>query len=377
MCGWSGDWDYALKAAFLRAANRRHPVYWTVRGAPSSAARDLISHRGARLIEIDDADTFFTSLRQQVETLAESQQQNPLSVELLVNSAKRYLAKREYRIELNDLFTREVERINAKVSDLAPDANFSPEDFRYRVRTYEGAAEPLARMTGVLGRWRNGTELRLALDFIRMLYAQADKSRSGSAIGLHLRWYPVVMIFSAYGLGLTRAQRWPELHALFSSELDRRYSKARRIVDRLFLQVCEGYERKYWQLLEGPENRITPLSDHLLDVFTGWAKSFAELSPDFELLFDQFELLGSLAYFEQYDKTNLQRKQAQQLQSNQLWMPVGCFAWNKANRERLVKQISSEGLSTSLLDAGFANGRRDCLNMFFKNLDRISDKSSY
>lgn len=40
-------------------------------------------------------------------------------------------------------------------------------------------------MTGVLGRWGNGTELRLALDIIRVLYAQAGKLRGDSAIVLH------------------------------------------------------------------------------------------------------------------------------------------------------------------------------------------------
>jgi SIR2-like domain len=32
VCGWSGEWDRALRAALLRAPNRRYPVYWTARG---------------------------------------------------------------------------------------------------------------------------------------------------------------------------------------------------------------------------------------------------------------------------------------------------------------------------------------------------------
>ena len=31
ICGWSGEWDHALRAAFLRAPNRRYPVYWAAR----------------------------------------------------------------------------------------------------------------------------------------------------------------------------------------------------------------------------------------------------------------------------------------------------------------------------------------------------------
>jgi hypothetical protein len=28
VCGWSGNWDHALRSAFLRAPNRRYPVFW-------------------------------------------------------------------------------------------------------------------------------------------------------------------------------------------------------------------------------------------------------------------------------------------------------------------------------------------------------------
>src|SRR3546814_9455983 len=44
-------------------------------------------------------------------SLEQSQRQNPLSVELLVSSAKRYLAKPEYRIQLDELFAQETDRL--------------------------------------------------------------------------------------------------------------------------------------------------------------------------------------------------------------------------------------------------------------------------
>ena len=64
ICGWSGDWDVALRAAISRTPNRRYPTYWASRGAPSETAQDVIRHRGGRLITIDDADGFFTGLQQ-------------------------------------------------------------------------------------------------------------------------------------------------------------------------------------------------------------------------------------------------------------------------------------------------------------------------
>jgi hypothetical protein len=155
VCGWSGEWDHALRAAFLRAPSRRYPVYWTVRDRPANGAKELVSQRRARVISVVDADGFFTNLLRRVEALEQSQRQNPISVELLVNSARRYLSKPEFRIHLDELFTQEVDRVLKKLdaADFDPKAVWSEEHFRARVQKYESIAEPLARMVGTLGRW--------------------------------------------------------------------------------------------------------------------------------------------------------------------------------------------------------------------------------
>ena len=38
--GWSGEWDHALRAAFLRAPNRRYSMFWAARGTPGSVRRN-------------------------------------------------------------------------------------------------------------------------------------------------------------------------------------------------------------------------------------------------------------------------------------------------------------------------------------------------
>ncbi|MEN1494703.1 hypothetical protein AAIH17_36390, partial [Pseudomonas aeruginosa] len=81
------------------------------RGALGSGASELAIHRSAKAIPISGADEFFQTLQQRVETLDQSQRQNPLSIELLVNSTKRYLAKPEHRIQLDELLSQEAERL--------------------------------------------------------------------------------------------------------------------------------------------------------------------------------------------------------------------------------------------------------------------------
>ncbi|SEA64501.1 SIR2 family protein [Nitrosospira multiformis] len=111
VCGWSGLGDVALRKAFLRAPNRRYSIFWAARENLKGDAQELAKHRGACVIPISDADSFFSTLQQNVETLEQSHCQNPCSIELLVNNTKRFLAKPEHRIKLDDLFIQETNRL--------------------------------------------------------------------------------------------------------------------------------------------------------------------------------------------------------------------------------------------------------------------------
>ena len=60
VCGWSAEWDGALREAIYRAPSRRFTTYWAARGKPGDEAQRLISHRGAQVIRIENADSFFS-----------------------------------------------------------------------------------------------------------------------------------------------------------------------------------------------------------------------------------------------------------------------------------------------------------------------------
>lgn len=70
VCGWSGEWDHALRAAILRCPNRRYSMFWAARdGGVTPRADDLVKYRQGIVIPITDADSFFGALQQRVEVL--------------------------------------------------------------------------------------------------------------------------------------------------------------------------------------------------------------------------------------------------------------------------------------------------------------------
>jgi hypothetical protein len=379
ICGWSGEWDHALRQAFLRAPNRRYPMFWAARGKLGGGAEELLRHRAGRLVSIADANTFFSTLVQSVETLAQTQQKNPLGIELLVNNTKRLLAKPEYRIQLDELLTQEASRVIESLgrADFAATGQWSQSEFRIRVSKFEALAESLSCMCGVLGRWGNGSEVSLIFDVIRSLLA-APGNQGGQVAYINLKSYPATLVFTAYCLGITRAERWDILRKVLNTTLDQEYPEPRRSVETLFLHTWKGAENNAWSNIDGLEKRKTPLSDHLAALFAVWGKRFLSLTPDFELLFERFELLGSCVHLERETKETLQSGLGGDAwRRDSIWMPVGRVGWHSQNASKLIAEFQSESMKGTLVSAGFANGEAELFDLFIQNFTRIADRMQW
>jgi hypothetical protein len=312
-------------------------------------------------------------LRQRVETLEQSQRQNPLSIELLIGSAKRFLPKPEHRIQLEELLTQETDRVLAQLdaADFAPPAQWDQTAFRAHARKYEAVTEALASMAGVLGRWGDDNEFSLVVDTIRSLHAQAEKIGSGLTLFLSIRSYPAVLVFTAYGLGLARAGRWSALHRLFDAVINWQHREPVRAVESLFLWSWKGTDHDAWKQIEGLECRTTPLSDHLLTLFSEWGKRFVGPTPDFELMFERFEMLGSLAHLERNNKADVQQALAGNPQQGWARMPVGRAGWHNTIAEKLVVELQAEPMKGTLIEAGFGKGDPEFIDLFVQNFRRM------
>ena len=272
------------------------------------------------------------------------------------------------------MFTQEVDRGSKELD--APDFDsgkpFSLNEFHQRIRKYKSITEPLARIAGVLGRWGDGNELPLMLVVINSLYRHSEKIGGGMEPYLNIRSYPAVLVFTAYGLGLARSERWPPLHSLFTATISREHKAPIKIVEELFLSKWPGLQQKsWWDQIDGRQNPRTPLSDHLLEVFKEWGKSFVGLSPDFELMFERFELLGSLAHLEQNKPTEVQAELNKRPPHDYVWMPFGRPVWHSENREKLLAEIRSEPVKAALTKAGFAQRNPAFVDLFISNFERM------
>jgi hypothetical protein len=374
VCGWSGDWDPALRAAITRAPNRRYPMFWAARGQMSPVAETLVGHRAGRVIAIEGADAFFERLESLVSAQADAQRPNPRSVELLVASAKKFLARPEFRIQLDELIGGELRRIDHDIVTSQPTGAWSNGLFISAVARYEAQSEILARIFGVLGRYGTGADFGDALDVITRLGFRDPTS--GFTSLTNLRTYPAVLLLYAYGIGLLKAQRFADLFKLFSTPINTGRDQAQTVASHLLLTRWEGSENDPWKLLPELEKRRTALSDHLHELFEGWTADYLFTKGEYTGLFEHFELLGTLAYITlSNDKATLQAA-IQSPNRNFVWAPIGRAAWDHRVSRSILESWKGD-LQPLLLKAGFAHGDKEYLPLAIESIGRLASRISW
>jgi len=374
VCGWSGDWDPALRAAITRAPNRRYPLFWGARGKLSAVAEDLVGHRTGKVVAIDGADSFFEQLDTLVSAQADAQRPNPRSVELLVASAKKFLARPEFRIQLDELIGDELRRIDQHViaASAQPGSAWSDDLFVSAVARYEAQTEVLARIFGILGRYGTGEEFRTALDVILLLGVR--EGAGGFTSLVNLRTYPAVLLFYAYGIGLLKAQRFETLFKLFSAPVNVGRDNSRTVASHLYLDAWEGMEHDPWRLVHELKGPKTALSDHLHGLFQQWTSDYIFTNGEFTSLFEHFELLATLAYITlASDRASLQAA-VEGAGRGFVSTPIGRAAWHSSIRGPIIESWKTD-LQPQLLKAGFARGDKDYLPLAIQSILALSGLS--
>ena len=343
VCGWSAEWDGALRSAMFRAPSRRFTTYWASRGEPGEEARRLIEHRKAELVPIDDADSFFTTVQQHVESIEEYSKPHRLSTEAAVASLERYLPDTRYRIQLSNLIHDAVERVVEVTSgksftryDLT---NPTSETVTAQVRRYESACSTLLEMATVGGFWAEQEHYRV---WQRALQRLGSAPLDGNyVIWIGLKKYPATLLLYALGLGAVENERLRFLGRLFETAVQReslgsnKTSFALQLVlpDLLFLDVSQA-DGKAMRILKGMENRRVPLNDWIHETLQPYTERFIHGDNRYTLVFDKLEILMALGCAYRGDR-----------EPEWYWAPPGAFGYRTDNKDRIFKEIG-ESLST-------------------------------
>lgn len=361
VCGWSGEWDAALRDAIGRCKSHRYATFWATRSSPTPLASDLVNLRRGEVVTIASADDFFVELEEKVASLAESNAPHPATAKLLVATLKRYLPDPTNTIRVHDLIVSERERVFSATSDesFPLDAELTSETYLARVRRLEAVTEPLAQMMAVGCYWGTDAQRPLWRGVLDRLANRPDPTGTLYERWVELRPYPTTLCLYGGGIGALMGGQFETLKELVT-------------VVRMRTALLHGDEPMVFssipvRVLHQPTLRPNTreswpvASDHMFEVTKD---ALSELEPNearFTECFDDFEYLLGLVVAD--------------LRGIDDWGPYGSFAWRSQRgdggpSERLRDALAASGDGHPLLRLGLFGGSADRVAALQEGMDQ-------
>lgn len=328
-CGWSADWDEALRRAIERAPSRRFSTFFAARGSPGERAAELIARRGGQHVSISDADSFFENVEQRVRAIEQFSQPHPLSVKAAVAACKRYLASpNTSRIQLSDLIGDECRRACKELQQerlFNTSEAVNTETVTARVRLYEGICRTLCAIAFQVGRWGDRGAVQQLASAQRRLYG--TRNSQGLMLWLAYQGYPVTLLTYAALLGASKESRCDAVAPLLTSELELENRQPVVAVDIVppFCLLSDN-PQPWGRLLEGHDSRHAPLNDWLAEHF--WREFGDEFDSrvDYDQRFDWVEVVLAIANHKLCPPV-----------FNAEFHPPGRYVYRRQSRERVLQ----------------------------------------
>jgi hypothetical protein len=360
ICGWSSDYDIALRNALQRIKNRRYSAYWAVKDNLSQSGKELLNFIQATEVPINNADHFFSNILDNIESLEKFKKPHPLTSKIAVESVKRFLSKNEY-IKCHDLVKEETERVHKLITSEKFNVGIrcEKEVYQNRMHDYESAMNILIPIMNTIAYFGNGKYLKFIVNTIERLLPEMNY---GNSVGLHfLQLYPALLLEYSIGIIALYAKNFEALTNLILKPSYIKEDERKSTIESLNINyVFQGPYSEFVPYKED-EGRYTRGSDYLFELFQKIFKDDIPEKQKYEENFDIFEYLIGLIYLDK-------RNPGSEIENT--GFPIGRFSWKYfgwgANKEkgRVIFGQFFKNYLEKLLAKGFFNGSEERFNKF-------------
>jgi hypothetical protein len=382
VCGWSADYDIALREALERCPTRRFTTYWAQRGSLTDAAKKLIDLRRAQVIPIRSADSFFVQLEDKVSALEEFNKSHPLSAQMAVNSLRKNIQNSRL-IDLETLVIHEVDKVCNELTednfpiDKLPSFESNPaEYYQHRLKGYESLTETLRALMSSGCYYSNDGDTRLWVRSLELVSGRVAMpgGRFYQALN-NLKLYPALLLLYAGGIGAVAAGKFKTLADLLTEVKIKRqdgFVNYDDLVVALNYDTVVGTAKRYFA-----EGEPAPISDHLHTVLRDSTRYYLPQEPEHTKFFDLFEYLLALQTAHEFEK--IYQNEAYGLAFGSFrFLRRYMYAISDATRHPLSRQIETEiataGEAWPLLQAGLFDGSLARIKVVKEGFDRTMSK---
>ncbi|MFV8258306.1 SIR2 family protein [Bdellovibrio bacteriovorus] len=374
VCGWSGDWDIGLRGAIERTKGRRYTTFWTKKDELTEIANSLVKFRGASIISISDADSFFVDIQSKLSAIEEINA-HPMSSKLAVVTLKKYLAEDKYKLRLHELVLAEMKKVMSSLDEknFPMNGNLSPEIILERLKKYNSTLGTLAPFFMHGSYWgKFELESFWIKNFERI--ANVTPNGGGLVVLLALRHYPALLLYYSAGIACVLQGNFKLLHKFLHETNIRESNGGSPAVTAInAIHVMDTYNK-----IAGYDRSPLPMSDFLFDSIK---EQFKDLVPDeesFVAAFDYFEYFLGMAYVDATETHPIKEEDGQ----SHSWAPLGRYAKRSARYGSLVsqtieKEIDDKKKNWIPLQAGFFGGSYDRVKSVKKSFDKFVSQASW
>jgi len=268
--------------------------------------------------------------------------------ETTADEMKELLSDPKKAIQLDDFVSSHIKYFLEK-ADLehfpVQGANIQNEDIAERIEKYEEVSKDLQIIVTLLARWSDQEKL-LLLEKIFDRLIEAETGTSGLTVWLRMRWYPILLLLYATGIGAIAAKKYCFFGALMMHQVEGNLTDNKRLplVGATF--IFSGEIHDYFKLLPGLDRRYAARSERIFATLQPVFEDLLFLGKSYDRLFDEFEIYSSLMCMDS---------------TAHGWGPIGKFGWKYDRGEdspfhQVAKQIEQGGDDSELLRAGCFNG---------------------
>jgi hypothetical protein len=376
ICGWSAEYDVALRNALYRRKNRRFSTYWTVKDKLNDEATQLSNHLKAEQIPIESANKFFTQLLEKVEALMDIEKPHLFTLPLAIATTKKYLSEDKYRIKLYDFVSEEVHRIYCNFSSkgfVNVENNLTKETFQKRLHEYKESLTILIGILNTIIYFDKGKHSDLITMSMERLVPQESNSREYFS----LNRFPLLILSYSISIIALERKNYKSLAALLLCSHFKDNDEKKHIIEiinsyRVFTDKLIKWLPTY------PDKNIphTPTSDYLYSSMREIVNTYLLDDKKYEEFFDIFEYLTGLIYLDIMNEGT----------SIGTGSTIGRFAWkhgtpfNKGKLSQSIEGFIENGLNQGdewpLLKVGFFKGSierfKKCREAYEYKLKEIS-----
>lgn len=295
ICGWSGEYDTALRNAITASKNWRFSFYWVGRNDLKGVGKTLTDFRQGIFVKAASADVLFKELSERIEGLESLQYADSLTPKVATARVKSYIQDSSRNIHLHDLIVDEADRV-AKLAGEATDFVFEvlPPDTKIeKINMLGSLSASLTGMVAACAYWAPEELAETCLKpSLEKLVVPPVKLRSSDGACPEL--YPAMLALYAAGVACVLREKYNLLKVL-TLECKRKQKNPDED-EKLswFLNSAFVLEQCFFIGTTAHRLRHSPISwiafDHLKETFMQLGVS----SIDYERAFDDFEIMLSL-----------------------------------------------------------------------------------